>query len=442
MKNFTLTSIFILCFVICISCSHKPDIEEKYEVQDTIVLPKEPDEIVSSDEPENITGAGIFDRYVIDNDILISTGIPLVSIQTENNQEIQNKEDWIPAIMTIDGAEDSFWNIDELIISIRGRGNSTWGQAKKPFAIKLEKKQSVLGMPKHKRWVLIANYLDNSFMKNVVAFDLSKKLGLDYTVRGEYVNLVLNGNYIGLYWLGEAIKIDSNRVNIDAENDYLIEMDVYYDEVWKFKSKIKELPYMIKNDDNMSEEKLTILQNGISDMEDVLYSEYFPYTDESKLVYDERYKDYIDINSFAKFYLVNEIMYNGELCHPKSSYFTFDSQSGILHAGPVWDFDWAAYSNSNSLILNETIYYDALFKIPDFQQELNSLLLLISSEEISEDIDRVQNKIKASVELDSKRWGTENRNPVGEAKNSFDEYVAYLKDCVITRIDFMKDNQL
>ena len=69
-------------------------------------------------------------------------------------------------------------------------------------------------------------------------------------------------------------------------------------------------------------------------------------------------------------------------------------------------------------------------------------MLLISSEEISEDIDRVQNKIKASVELDSKRWGPENRNPVGEAKNSFDEYVAYLKDCVITRIDFMKDNQL
>ena len=158
-------------------------------------------------------------------------------------------------------------------------------------------------MPKHKRWVLIANYLDNSFMKNTTAFCLSKMLGMDYTVRGEYVNLVLNGNYVGFYWLGEAIKTDENRVNIDEENDFLVEMDVYYDETRKFKSKKKNLPYMIKNDDFMKEEKLSTLKDRISEMKYILYFENFPYKDENILEINFTYSDYTDLTSFAQFYL-------------------------------------------------------------------------------------------------------------------------------------------
>lgn len=205
--------------------------------------------------------------------------------------------------MKIKNATEESWNFDEIDISIRGRGNSTWGQVKKPFAIKLSKKQKICSMPKHKRWVLIANYLDNSFMKNTTAFCLSKMLGMDYTVRGEYVNLVLNGNYVGFYWLGEAIKTDENRVNIDEENDFLVEMDVYYDETRKFKSKKKNLPYMIKNDDFMKEEKLSTLKDRISEMKYILYFENFPYKDENILEINFTYSDYTDLTSFAQFYL-------------------------------------------------------------------------------------------------------------------------------------------
>ena len=65
-----------------------------------------------------------------------------------------------------------------------------------------------------------------------MAFFISRKIGMDYTVRGEYVNLILNGNYVGMYWLGEAIKVDKNRVNINEETDYLLEMDISYDETY------------------------------------------------------------------------------------------------------------------------------------------------------------------------------------------------------------------
>ena len=184
------------------------------------------------------------------------TGLPLVSITTPDNSEITSKEEWLEdATISISGAKNESWNFEPVKTSIHGRGNSTWVQPKKPYALKLDKKQKILGMQKHKRWVLIANYLDNSFIRNSMAFYLIGLFGLDYTVKGEFVDLVLNCEYKGLYWLGEAIKIDENRININDGNntmtniddkDYLIEMDVYYDEPAKFKSKIRNLPYMIK----------------------------------------------------------------------------------------------------------------------------------------------------------------------------------------------------
>ncbi len=390
--------------------------------------------------PDEDTSFAMYEKFIVSDDVLQSTGIPTVSIQTEGNSKILSKEDWTSATVGISNASEEEWNFETTEVSIRGRGNFSWSQPKRSYALKFSKKQSVCGMPKHKRWVLLANYNDNSFMKNVVAFYLSKHLGMDYTVKGEYVNLVLNGNYVGLYWLCEAIKIDKSRVNIDEENDYLIEMDVYYDETWKFHSNYKKLPYMIKNDDNMTDEKLSNIKNHVREMEAVLYNSNFPFTDETKTTYDETYKNFIDLKSFAQFYLVNEIMYNEELNHPKSCYFTLKSETGILKAGPVWDFDWAGYNPSNTLGLKKTIYFDALFKIPQFNEELNTIISKLSTSEISSEISSTQSKIRASVELDGKRWGTKHRNPVGEKRNNFDEYVSYLEDCVITRVEYMKNN--
>jgi len=73
-----------------------------------------------------------------------------------------------------------------ILTSIRGRGNFTWSQKKKPYALKLDKKLPLFGMPKHKRWVLIANYLDNSFIRNEMGFYLSEQIGMEWTVHGKF----------------------------------------------------------------------------------------------------------------------------------------------------------------------------------------------------------------------------------------------------------------
>lgn len=397
--------------------------------------------IVGCSFEDNIDNSN--DMYVpfkVEDSVLKETNLPIVSIQTNNNIKILDKDNWISATFKIENAENEDWNLDTIDISIKGRGNSTWSQSKKPYAIKLSSKEKILGMPKNKRWVLIANYLDNSFIKNEMAFFISRKLEMDYTVKGQYVNLILNDNYVGMYWLGESIKVDKNRVNINEENDYLLEMDVYYDETWKFYSAKKKLPYMIKNDDYMSEEKLKFLKSKISEMETVLYDKNFPYTDETKKTYNIKYNDFIDLDSFAKFYIINEVMHNKELNHPKSCYFTFDSKNEYLKAGPVWDYDYSCDTTSTKIILNNSIYYDSLFKIAEFNDKLNYYISdsCITEDDVVEQIELLRNKISKGVKLDEKRWGNDFRNPIGQPQSDFNAYVDNVKDCIISRLSYMK----
>ena len=389
------------------------------------------------------------------------TGLPTVYVNTPDSVEITSKEDWTEnATISLTGAEDSSWNFDKVKTSIRGRGNSTWLQPKKPYALKLDKKQKIMGMPKHKRWVLIANYLDNSFMRNEMAFYLSKTFELDYTVHGKFVDFILNGKYQGLYWLGEAIKPDENRVNIndgsknmsdDEDKDYLIEMDVYYDEAVKFKSSIRNMPYMIKNDDYMIDDnnelttggqaRLERLQTKITNLETLLYPDYTTGMDTNNCsAPDESYAEIIDIDSWAKFWFVNEIMSNYELVHPKSCYFTFNNTKDFFKAGPVWDFDWAALYQYSSCVLKNTIYYNALFKSPSFKERTKVLWgEYYSAIDIVSKIESMRNEIYVSQQYDTMVWG-EHKDPSSIVRANFDAYVDFLKETLLKKVTVVNND--
>lgn len=101
--------------------------------------------------------------------MVANTGLPTLYVNTPDGIEITSKEEWTKntKLALKDAGK---YNFEGVTTGFRGRGNSTWLEPKKPYAIKLDSKLDILGMPKHKRWVLIANYLDNSFLKNHVAF--------------------------------------------------------------------------------------------------------------------------------------------------------------------------------------------------------------------------------------------------------------------------------
>lgn len=379
-------------------------------------------------------GSGTFSEQIETGVYCVAyTGLPTVYVNTPNSAEITSKDEWMEgATISVSGADHLEWDFKPVSTSIKGRGNTTWGQPKKPYALKLDKKQEVLGMPKSKRWVLIANFLDNSFMRNAMAFYLSKQFQMDYTVRGEYVDLVLNGSYQGLYWLGEAIKVDSKRVNIDEDADYLIEMDLYYDEAWKFHSSLRNLPYMIKNDDTMSEERLDSLQTEVNALEQLLYPG-------EGTAPDEIYTEILDVDSWAKFWLINEIMSNDELGHPKSCYFTYDSANQVLKAGPVWDYDWASLSRSDSCRLMKALYYDALFKSETFRQAVKEVCDSYSSEiKIANKIESLRKQLYTAQMLDATRWPA-HLDPSGIARDSFDDYVDFLKETLMDKYDVVME---
>lgn len=385
----------------------------------------------------------MYEPYIVPKEILADAGLPLVNIDTKDNQFIVDKETWIDANMEIGNCEDESWTMETTEIQIRGRGNTSWNCQKKPFAIKFNEKTKVCGMPKHKRWVLIANYLDHSHMKNEMAFFMSRELGLDYTVRGQFVNLILNGNYVGLYWLGEQIKVNSNRVDIDEDNDYLIEMDTYFDEAWKFKTETKDFPVQVKNDETMNDSRLDNLREKMNDIEKLLYSPDFPYTDSGKTAYDDSFLSCIDVDSFAKFYLVNEIMGNVDIKLPRSTYLTFDNTHGLLKAGPVWDFDWSASDWMDSIILKDTLYYDALFKTREFNSKLRELLdsNSLTEEKIRQNISELSGRLEKSAALDKLRW--EESFVVNEQLNmlpfrDYKSHVNELESCLTTRLRLVK----
>ncbi len=406
--------------------------------------------------------------------MVANTGLPTLYVNTPNGIEITEKDRWIDGTeLTLkDAGKDNF---EKVTTEFRGRGNSTWEQPKKPYAIKLNKKQTILGMPKHKRWVLIANYLDNSFLKNHMAFYLSKKFELGYTVRGEFVNLVFNGAYRGLYWLGEAIKVDENRVNINdgddnimdtQDKDLLIEMDSHYDEVVKFHTPIRNMPYMIKNDDYMVEAKLyengkkvkdeygnTVnvisaggqarlerFQNKIAALENLLYPDYetnnvCKVNTNNCSAPDESYADIIDVKSWAKFWLINEVMDNTELNEPKSAYFTYQNNvedNGRTHdvfkAGPVWDFDAGATKALTSVKLDTSIYYNALFKSPTFVKAVKDVWNKYSSTiDFNTEIQTMRSKLATAAKLDSLMWG-DHKDYLENAISGFDGNVDFLKN--------------
>ena len=149
--------------------------------------------------------------------------LPVVYINTEDGYGITSKETYKQATMKIQG-NDSFNSTNTTLydggISIRGRGNSTWnmGYSKLPYKIKLDSKTNLLGFGNSKHWALLANYMDESLLRNKTSYDLSGKMGMIY-LKSTNVEVILNGVYAGNYQLVGNVRIDKSRVNIHNWED-------------------------------------------------------------------------------------------------------------------------------------------------------------------------------------------------------------------------------
>lgn len=353
------------------------------------------------------------DVYFSENLNLPKTGLPVVMINTPDSVEIKYKSKWTEgASISIISPEGVILYTDTLL-KIKGRGNMTWYDSpKKPYAIKLNKKTGILGMAEGKRWCLLANFFDRTLMRNDIAFQVAKQTGLAWTPDGKFVELVLNGKHIGNYYLCEQIKIDKNRVDIremkstDVDGDnisggYLVEVDTHYDEVNKFKSLVKQFPYMFKSPDEdvLQPIQMDYFRSYIDSLEVKLYAD--NWLDRGQ------YRNYLDMKSFADYWIVSELSTNQELMHPKSLYM-YKDRKGKLTAGPVWDYDCSTFCSSRTkfFIAQDDFYYERLFQDPEFVELVKSRWMSLKSklENIPDYIRRIANLTRKSNEQNIKIW--------------------------------------
>ena len=258
-----------------------------------------------------------------------ASAIPQITIVTENQTPITSKDDYLNANITIEGND---WGENYTgTTRIRGRGNSTWDMPKKPYRLKLDESVPLLGLQTEKDWVLLANYIDPTLMLNAVAFKIGQLLQLQHTNNAIPVDLTINSKYIGNYMLTEQVELSASRVNIDKTDGVLLELDLNYDEAFKFTSNHYKLPVMVKDPDVGSDSQFQEIKSDFQQLEDSIKSTYFP---------NNGYEKLIDIESVAKYFVVYNLTHNMEINHPKSTYL-YKDKIGKYCMGPIWDFDWA-----------------------------------------------------------------------------------------------------
>jgi subtilisin-like proprotein convertase family protein len=247
-------------------------------------------------------------------------------------------------------------------IGIEIRGNYSASLPQKPYAIELWDVNSnaitapLLGMPEESDWVLLANYNDKSFARNALPFHLFEEMGR-YAVRTRFVDVVLNGEYQGIYLLGEKIKRDSNRIDVpklepteitgvDVTGGYILKND-YWDNSnsWQLSHSPVGFPgldvhmvYYYPKPEDIAPQQQTYIQNFIELFEDALYG---PEFDDPV----NGYRQYISTSTFIDYLLISELTRNVD-GYKKSHFFYKDKDHNDgtfrkLKSGPVWDFDWA-----------------------------------------------------------------------------------------------------
>lgn len=250
------------------------------------------------------------------------------------------------ATLRLDG-NGMYDDLPEQHVEFRGRGNSTWNLAKKPYRFKMDKKAAVCGMKKAKSFALIANFIDNSQMRNATALWVANYLNMPYSNHSIPCNVYINGNYRGLYMLTEKIGIGGGSVDIDENTGILFELDSNYDEDYQFMvwGNGYRVPVMVKDPDlsEISESLGTTASAYLSTWQ-TDFETMFDAVESGSA--DMDLSQYIDVDAAARYFLVNSLANNHEMKHPKSMYIHKESIDGVYKFGPVWDFDWA-YMFSN-----------------------------------------------------------------------------------------------
>ncbi len=379
------------------------------------------------------------------------TGLPIIYLETE--APVLSKEESVKGKMQIDANNSGYQQtVTEFQMEMRGRGNSTWGMPKKPYRIKLDKKAEILGMAAAKKWVLLANFTDKTILRNALAFELGARFEVPFTPKSRFVEVILNGEYLGNYLLTDQVEVGENRVNIpelsqaspasDISGGYLLEVDARLGEPYWFITK-KGVAITIKSPEEITEDQLNYISSYLQATEDAMFSEKF--TDAS-----EGYNKYIDVESFINWYLVNELTRNNDADF-FSSVYMYKDRGGKLTLGPIWDFDIAFgnvnYNGNNApqgWWVNNSVWISRLMEDPIFRKKVQVRWNMLKATKINSIFDFINQQaayLKLSQKQNFNKWDVLYNYtwPNAVVLGSYDNEVQYMKEWLAKRIAWMDD---
>ncbi|MDL2213292.1 CotH kinase family protein [Bacteroides sp. OttesenSCG-928-J23] len=383
------------------------------------------------------------------------TNIPTITIHTKNAQDIVEKEVYIDGVVSVISKEGTEIYTGDL--GIRGRGNASWGFDKKPYRMKLKEKTNLLGNPaKEKSWTLINNHGDKTLMRNLIAFDLSRRLELAYTSVGMPVDVILNGEYKGCYQLCDQIQVATGRVEIDKKTGTFIEIDAYASSEpegeW-FSSNPKNIPVTIKHpEDDVLKERYNSIKSHFGQMVASVFAA--NYTDPI-----QGFRRYIDTESFIRHFLVGEISGNTDTYWSVYMYRKNDKED-TYYTGPVWDFDLAFENDNRTYPINNKynwihMYGSAAEGMRDFMNRLrqdkafaNDIKTIyakyrdsgaLSAEALIATVDKYEEEMNRSQRLNFMRWPILNQmiHQNFQALGSYSAEVDVLRQYITKRMEWM-----
>jgi spore coat protein CotH len=378
--------------------------------------------------------------------VRLFTGLPILYLTTTG--PIVSKDDYVNGKLVIDPNLSYAQSKLTIPLKIKGRGNSTWSNfPKKPYKMKFESKADMLGMPAAKAWVLLANYDDKTLMRTRIAFEFARRIKSDFAPQSRFVEVVLNGDFVGNYLLTSQVEVGENRVNIkeltsantsttDITGGYLLELDQRMDEPVWFKTK-KKLPFTVKEPEEITAKQLAYIKDYMQKTETALFAA-------NAADPKEGYAKYINSDSFINWFFVNEYVKNQD-SRDFSSIYYYKDRGGKLGMGPVWDFDLSLGNVDYSVSKQPLDWYvrDATWMLPlirdkAFRTKVKARWEAVrpSVKAMLTDIDATKKRLELSQQQNFKRWPILNKYVWQNAVvlGSYDKEVAYAKDFLTKRI--------
>ena len=369
-----------------------------------------------------------------------TNSVPRIDIDIDGGYFITSRDYYRKAKFRITGF--GIYENFEDSVQIKGRGNSSWSQAKKPYRLKFAEKVKPFGLTKGKSWVLLANAQAGSLMANAISMKIGQMAGTEYVNHIVPVELYMNGQYMGSYMFTENIGLSNNSVDVDEDSGYLLELDEYYDEDYKFKTTYYSLPVNVKDPD--LSEYMTSRETKIKNQMNAFCE---------AVAKGEEVTDMLDMDAFARFMLANDLSLNQEIGHPKSTFLfkeNEDDENSKFKFGPIWDFDWGfgyesggnryCYSQAQTNILKtsfagysffrDLMYYDSFKKY--YYKVWSEFINNNSIDELMDFIDCYYNFAQTSFSNNATYWG----KSYGFEETDKERHKSWIKE----RKDYIYDN--